>query len=175
MFDKGMQALHSSIKKWTIIWWILYIGAINAFVTFDKLSMFYSVLFVQWMILSCLNIGMFSIIFFYHRQYYGILGLCVSKLTIIGSDSSLSSGQRQAIIWTNVEILIIGPLGTNVNEILMEIHTFSFKKMYLKFLSEKYRPFCFGLNVLKWDWTAYLSPNSLWSGGCFHIEMLSYQ
>ena len=64
MFDEGMQALHSSIKKWMIIWWILYISAINTFMIFEKLSMFYSVLFVQWMVLSCLNIGMFSIIFF---------------------------------------------------------------------------------------------------------------
>ena len=30
--------------------------------------------------------------------------ICVSKLTIIGSDDGLSSGQRQAIIWTNARI-----------------------------------------------------------------------
>ena len=29
------------------------------------------------------------------------------------------------------EILLIGPLGTNFNEILIEMHTFSFKKMHL--------------------------------------------
>ena len=28
---------------------------------------------------------------------------------------------RQAIIWTNDAILLIGPLGTNFNEILIEI------------------------------------------------------
>ena len=50
MFDEGMEALHSSIKKWMIIWWILYISAINAFVIFEELSMFYSVLFVEWMV-----------------------------------------------------------------------------------------------------------------------------
>ena len=76
--------------------------------------------------------------------------ICVSKLTIIGSDNGLSSGRRQAIIWTNAEILLIGPLvGTNFSEILMEIHTFSFKKMHLKMSSGKGRPFCLGLNVLK--------------------------
>ena len=37
---------------------------------------------------------------------------CVSKLTNIGSDNGLSPGQRQAIIWTNVGILLIGTLGT---------------------------------------------------------------
>ena len=58
--------------------------------------------------------------------------VCVSKLTIIGSDNDLSPGRRQAIIWTNDGILLIGPLGTNFSEILSKIHTFSFKKMHLK-------------------------------------------
>ena len=42
--------------------------------------------------------------------------ICVSKLTIIGSNNSLSPVRRQAIIWTNAGILLIGPLGTNFNE-----------------------------------------------------------
>ena len=46
--------------------------------------------------------------------------ICVSKLTIIGSDNGLSPDQRQAIIWTNVLLLLIGPLGTNFSEILIE-------------------------------------------------------
>ena len=74
--------------------------------------------------------------------------LCVSKLTSIGSDNGLSPGRRQAIIWTNDGILLIGPLGTNFSETLSEIHTFSFKKMGLKMSSGKCRPFCLGLNVL---------------------------
>ena len=57
--------------------------------------------------------------------------ICVGKLTIIGSDNGLSPGRRQAIIWTNAGILFIGPLGTNFSEILIEIPTFSFKKMRL--------------------------------------------
>ena len=57
---------------------------------------------------------------------------CVSKLTIIGSDNGLSPGPRQAIIWTNAGILLIGPLETNFSEILIEIYTFSFKKIHLK-------------------------------------------
>ena len=68
---------------------------------------------------------------------------------IIGSDNGLSPVRRQAIIWTNTGILLIGPLGTNFSEILSEIHTFSFKKMRLKMSSGKWRPFCLGLNVLK--------------------------
>ena len=73
----------------------------------------------------------------------------VSRLTITGSDNGLSPGRRQAIIWTNAEILLIGPLGTNFSEILIEIHTFSFKKMHFNMSPGKWRPFCLGLNVLR--------------------------
>ena len=58
--------------------------------------------------------------------------ICVSKLSIIGSDDGLWPGRRQAIYWTNAELLLIRTLGTNVNDILGEIKTFSLKKMYLK-------------------------------------------
>ena len=54
----------------------------------------------------------------------------------------------KAIIWTNVGLLVIGPLGTNFSETLIEILTFPFKKMRLKVWSAKRRPFCLGLNVL---------------------------
>ena len=74
--------------------------------------------------------------------------ICISKLTIIGSDNGLSPERHQAIIWTNAGILLIEPLGTNFSEISNEIHTFSFKKMHLKMSSAKWRPFCLGLNVL---------------------------
>ena len=72
----------------------------------------------------------------------------VGKLTNIGSDNGLSPGRRQAITWTNVEILLIGPLGTHFSEMLIECHTFSFKKIHLKISSGKWRHFCLGLNVL---------------------------
>ena len=74
--------------------------------------------------------------------------MCVGNLTIIGADNGLSPGRRQAIIWTNTEILLIGPLGTNFSEILITIEAFSFKKMHLKTLSAKWREFCLGLKVL---------------------------
>ena len=54
----------------------------------------------------------------------------------------------KAIIWSNAGILSIGPMGTNFSEILIEIHTFSFKKMHLKMSSGKWRPFCVVLDVL---------------------------
>ena len=74
--------------------------------------------------------------------------ICVTKLTIIGSDIGLSPGRRQAIIWTNARILLTGPLETNISEILITIHTCSCKKMHLKMSSGKCRPFCLGFNVL---------------------------
>ena len=74
--------------------------------------------------------------------------ICVTKLTIIASDNGLSPGRPQAIIWNNDGILSIGLLATNFSEILIEILTFSFKKMRLKVSSAKWRPFCLGLNVL---------------------------
>ena len=77
-----------------------------------------------------------------------VMHICVSKLTIIGSGNGLSPDQRQAVICTNAGILLIGPLGTNFSEILIEILTSSFKKMRLKLLSAKRRPFRLGLNVL---------------------------
>ena len=74
--------------------------------------------------------------------------ICVSKLTIIGSDNGMSPALRQAIIWTNVGILLIWPLGINFNEILIEFNTVSFKKMYLKMSYAKWRLFRLGLDVL---------------------------
>ena len=77
-----------------------------------------------------------------------VMHICVSKLTIIGSDNGLSPDRRQAIIWTNAGLLLIGPIGTNFSEILIGIQTFSFKKMHLNMSSAKWRPFCLSLNVL---------------------------
>ena len=78
--------------------------------------------------------------------------ICVGNQTTIGSDNGLSPGRRQAVIWTNAGLLLIGPLGTNFSEMLFGIQTFSFKKMHFKMSSAKWRPFCFGLNVLTVRW-----------------------
>ena len=58
--------------------------------------------------------------------------ISVSKLIIISSDDGLSPDRRQGIIWTNARKLLFGPPGTNFSEILIQIHTFSFNKMHLK-------------------------------------------
>ena len=44
---------------------------------------------------------------------------------------------RQAITWTNVSLLLIGPLVTNFTEIRNEIQNDSLMKMHLKMLSVK--------------------------------------
>ena len=80
-------------------------------------------------------------------QWGRVLHICASKLITIGSDNGLSHSRHQAIIWSNARILLIWPIGTNFNEISIDIHTFSFNKIHLKMLSGKYCPFCLGLNV----------------------------
>ena len=74
--------------------------------------------------------------------------ICISKLTIDGSDNGSPPGQRQAIIRTNAGILLIWPSGKNFSEILIEIQIVSFEKMHLKMPSAKWQPFCLNLNVL---------------------------
>ena len=74
----------------------------------------------------------------------------------IGSDNGLLPGGRQTIIWTSAAILLIGPLQTNCGEILIEMQTFSLKKIRLKMSSAKYRPFCLSLDVLKVEETLHI-------------------
>ena len=74
--------------------------------------------------------------------------ICVSEIIIIGSDNGLSPCRRQAIIWTNAGILLIGSLGINFSEILIEINRVSFNEIHLKMSSAKRRLFRLGLNVL---------------------------
>ena len=50
-----------------------------------------------------------------------VMHICVGKLALIGSDNGLSPRRRQAIIWTNAGITLIGPLGTNFSENLIGI------------------------------------------------------
>ena len=94
----------------------------------------------------CLSKSAFVVTYLTHWDR--VTHICVSKLTSVGSDNGLSPSRRQVIILTNTGILLIGPLGTNFSETLIEIHIFPFKKMHSKMSSGKCRPFCLGLNVL---------------------------
>ena len=58
-----------------------------------------------------------------------------------GSDNGLSPVWHQAIISTNLDLLLIGPLGANFSEILIKIRISSFMTMHLKMLSVKWQPF----------------------------------
>ena len=85
-----------------------------------------------------------------HLTHWGrVTYICVVNLTINGSDNGLSSGRRQAIIWTNAGMLLIAHSGTNFSDILMGIQTFSFNKMHFKMSSAKWRVLFLGLKVLK--------------------------
>ena len=101
-----------------------------------------------------------SIVSSVHMTHWGrVMHMCIIN--------GLLPNWRRAIIWTNAGILLIGPLAINVSEILIEIHTFSFRKMDFKMLSAKWRPFCLGVNVLRnanFVITApadYLAPNNV--------------
>ena len=79
------------------------------------------------------------------------LHVCISKLTIIGSDNGLSSARCQVIIWTYAGTLLIGPLGTNLSEILIKIYIFiqqnALENAVLKIAAILCRPQC--VNTVK--------------------------
>ena len=124
----------------------------------------FSRLLIRWAVSTChqwCDLNCIYQLYVFHEFQQTVIGIsvslthwgrvthiCVGNLTIIGPDNGLSPGRRQAIIWTNPGILLIGPWGTNFSEILIGIHTFSFKKIHLRMSSAKWRPFCLGLNVL---------------------------
>ena len=47
--------------------------------------------------------------------------MALDNLTIIGSGNGLSPTRRQAITWTNDDLSLIGPLGTNFGVILIKL------------------------------------------------------
>ena len=106
--------------------------------------------------------------------------ICLNKLTIIGSDNGVEPDRHQAIIWTNVGMLVIWPLGTNFSEILIKMVS-SFKKMHLKMSSAKCRPSCLGLNELMHQDTKEAGASGNWyhdantHHGLFHIKISCHQ
>ena len=66
--------------------------------------------------LKCIGQGMSN------NHWDRVTLICVTKLTIIGSDNGFAPGTCEAIIWTNTGILLVGPLGTNFRELLIEMH-----------------------------------------------------
>ena len=84
----------------------------------------------------------------------------VDKLAIIGSDNGLLPGQHQAIIWSNVGILLIGPLGTNFSEFNFNndsnilIQENAFESAICKIMVILSWPQCVKWNCscLSWEW-----------------------
>ena len=83
-----------------------------------------------------------------HLTHWGwVMHICIGKQIIIGSDNGLVPGRRQAIIWTNAEILLILPLGTSFSEISKRNSYIFIQENAFENIS-KWHPFCLGLNVL---------------------------
>ena len=82
---------------------------------------------------------------------------CVGKLIIIGSDNGLAPGRRQAIIWINAALSLIGPLGTNFSEILIEslnifIQEIAFESIVCEMASILSRPQWVNLSMPYLQW-----------------------
>ena len=116
-------------------------------------------------------LGFHVILFLTH--WGRVTDICISKLAIIGSHNGLSPDRRQAIIWTNAGILLLGPLETNFSEILIEILKFSFKKMRLKVSSAKRRPFCLGLNELM-RYGIYVECDIVWYTNVMSVLFMTF-
>ena len=144
--SRGMFEIHtcynSAVKicniQWNVVVWFSILIVILSF--FEIKQRFY------WSTYFQKTNGSYELSLLTH--WGRVTHICGDNLTVIGSDNGLSPGRRQAIIWTNAGILLIAPWGTNFSEVLIDIHTFSFKKIDLKMSSAKWRPFCLGLNVL---------------------------
>ena len=149
-------SLHIYIYIYIYIWyecvcstwnWILSLGTllylfVNCHVRLPASCMCFSV--------CLMSLPMWYIQLILLTHWGRVTHICVGKLNSIGSDNGLSPERRQAILRTNAEILLIGPLGTNFSEISIEIQTFSLKKIRLKMSSAKCCSFRLGLNVLSY-------------------------
>ena len=58
--------------------------------------------------------------FICHFNWGRVTHVCIANLITIGSDNGLSPDRHQAIIWSNVGILSIGPSKINFSEFLIE-------------------------------------------------------
>ena len=84
-----------------------------------------------------------------------VMHICISKLTIIGSDNGLLPGWCKAIIWTIARILLLGPLGTNISEIFNQnsyifIQENAFENVVWKMAAILLWPWCDKLKARIW-------------------------
>ena len=85
----------------------------------------------------------YPLLFHTHRftHWARVMHICISKLTVIGSDNGLAPAPCRAIIWANAGILLIWNLGTNFSEISSKIHILSFIKCIWKCRLRNYSNF----------------------------------
>ena len=113
-----------------------------------------SILFIYCLLIYYLIIYLFIIYLFIFFFGGGVLSSINSStpsaayVRQIGSGNGLSPVRRQAITWTNADLLSIGPLETNYSETQIKIQKFSFMKMHFKISSVKWRPVCPGEDEL---------------------------
>ena len=112
-------------NKYFLTWWNANPPNLTRYIHFTRVQWVHCVILQQTTLTSCSDL----------THWGRVIHICVGNLTIIGSDNGLLPGRRQAIIWPNAGILLIGPLGTNFSENLIEILTFSLTKMCLKMSS----------------------------------------
>ena len=98
--------------------------------------------------------------------------MCIGNLAIIGSHNGLSPGQCQAIVRINAGILLIGPFGTNVSEISIEVHTFSMIEMHIKNVILKMAVICLSLGVLMMFSLPYMWLMTVFCFSSIHIRLM---
>ena len=126
-FNTGTLWRYYASLKWVIIgsgngllapshylkqgWLIVSCESLIEIQTFSMKKMHFKMSSAKWQPF-CLGLNVST-------HWGGVTHICVGKSIIIGSDNGSSPDRRQAIIWTNVGILLVGALGTNVCEILI--------------------------------------------------------
>ena len=96
--------------------------------------------------------------------------ICVSELTIIGSDNGLSPGRRQAIIWNNAGLLLIEPFRNKLQwNFTRNSNTFiqenALEHVVCEMASILSRPQCVNLSVHVFDIfrsVLYVRPVCVW-------------
>ena len=76
--------------------------------------------------------------------------VCIGKLDLHYLSNVSSPVQRQAIIWTNADLLSIKSQTTYLIDVLFGIQKFSFKKIHFGMSPANSRPFCLGSNDVIW-------------------------
>ena len=101
---------------------------------------------VKWWLIRRSSVDKILCVFLFLVKYLThwdqVMHMCVSRLTIIGSDNDLSPGRCQAITWTNAGILLIEKKNNLANWMRVSCWFMCLKKLAIT--SEYYR------NIVNW-------------------------